>query len=129
SFLLPSLLSVLENNKNREYPQNIFEFGIVFKKDFKEKTKLCILLCDNKTNFTAIKQTLDYLFNSLNLKYSLKSQELDAFIPGRSGRIVVNNKEIGSMGEISPLVLTNFKLEMPVSALELDLEELYNMLR
>lgn len=125
-YLLPSLLNVLENNKNREYPQNIFESGVVFKKDLEEKTKLCIVLCDNKTNFTSIKQVLDYLFNALNLKYSLKSEDLGAFIPGRVGKIVVNNKEIGSIGEINPQVLTNFKLDVPVSALELDLEELFN---
>ena len=127
-YLSPSLLTVLENNKNREYPQNIFEMGIVFKKDLKEKTKLCILLCDNKVNFTSIKQVLDYLLRALDLKYELKEKDLDAFIPGRTGKILVKNKEIGSIGELSPLVLTNFNLEMPVSALELDLEELFNII-
>lgn len=129
SYLIPSLLNVIENNKNREYPQNIFEMGIVFKKDLKEKTKLSILLCDNKINFTSIKQMLDYLFMCLNLKYSVKEENLGAFISGRAGKIAVSNKEIGSIGEISPLTLENFNLEVPAAALELDLEELFNLIK
>ncbi|MBU0963177.1 MAG: phenylalanine--tRNA ligase subunit beta [Nanoarchaeota archaeon] len=129
AYLMPSLLNVLENNKNREYPQNIFEMGVVFKKDLEEKTKLSILLCNNNVNFTSIKQVLDYLFLCLDLKYFLKEKELSAFIPGRAGKIVVNNKEIGSIGEISPLTLTNFNLEIPVSAFELDLEELFKLIK
>ncbi|MBS3163453.1 phenylalanine--tRNA ligase subunit beta, partial [Candidatus Woesearchaeota archaeon] len=129
AYLLPSLLNVLENNKNREYPQNIFEMSEVFKKDLREKTKLCILLCGNKVNFTSIKQVLDYLFRCLDVKYSLKEAELSAFIPGRTGKIVIGNKEVGSIGEISPIVLNNFNMETPVSALELDMEELYGILK
>ncbi|MDD5132955.1 MAG: phenylalanine--tRNA ligase subunit beta [Candidatus Nanoarchaeia archaeon] len=129
SYLSPSLLSVLENNKNREYPQNIFEMGLVVKKDFEEKTKLCILLCDNKTNFTSIKQILDQLCAMLNVTYNLEETELNAFILGRAGKIIINKEKIGSIGEISPLVLTNFGLEIPVSALELDLNALIRMIK
>ncbi|MFA5176048.1 MAG: phenylalanine--tRNA ligase subunit beta [Candidatus Nanoarchaeia archaeon] len=129
SYLSPSLLSVLENNKNREYPQNIFEMGLVIKKDFEEKTKLCILLCDNKTNFTSIKQILDQLCAMLNVTYNLEEAELNAFISGRAGKIIINKEKIGSIGEISPLVLSNFGLEIPVSALELDLNVLYDIIK
>ena len=33
---------------------------------------------------------------------------------------------IGSFGEISPKVLRNFKLEEPVAAIEMNMEEIYN---
>lgn len=128
-YMLPSLLSVLQNNKNREYPQNIFEIGTVFKQDFSEKSKLCVTLCEGKANFSSIKQVLDYLFSLLNLEYNLEEADLGAFIPGRSGSIIVKNRKIGSVGEINPQTLSNFELEMPVSALELDMKELYGILK
>ena len=128
-YMLPSLLIVLQNNKNREYPQNIFEIGTVFKQDFSEKSKLCITLCGGKANFSAIKQVSDYLFSLLNLEYKTEEADLGAFISGRSGRILVKNRKIGSIGEISPQTLGNFELEMPVSAIELDMKELYKTLK
>jgi phenylalanyl-tRNA synthetase beta subunit len=37
---------------------------------------------------------------------------------------MVNDSAIGMVGEIAPKVLSNWKLEMPVAAFELDLEKL-----
>jgi len=130
-WLTPSLLEVLKNNKHNEYPQNIFEISTIFKTGTsethtQENERLCILLHDKNTNFTVIKQILDYLFSSLNLKYSINETEHPSFIPGRVARISHNNKEIAYIGEIHPSVLKNFGLELPVAALELNLTELFN---
>jgi phenylalanyl-tRNA synthetase beta chain len=130
TWLLPSLLEVLKNNKHNEYPQIIFEMSTIFKKGSsetgtEENERLCILLHNKTTTFTEIKQVLDYLFNSLNIKYTIKETEHPSFIPGRTARVSVNNKEIAYIGEIHPKVLKNFDLELPVAALELNLTELF----
>ncbi|MFH0936401.1 MAG: phenylalanine--tRNA ligase subunit beta [Candidatus Woesearchaeota archaeon] len=131
AWMIPSLLNVLRNNKHNEYPQRIFEIGTIFKKNQKKETnvqedcRLAILLCHKKADYTEIKQILDSLLNSLQLKYTIEETEHSSFIPGRVARISINKEKIAYIGEIHPLILSNFTLETPISALELNLTELY----
>ncbi len=135
SWMIPSLMDVLKNNKNREFPQKIFEMGICFKEN-KEKetgveefTRLAVLISHTKANFTEIKQMLDYLFKMLGLEYKTEDTEHTSFIKGRVGRVVVNDKKLAYIGEISPQVITNWELEMPVAALELNLTKLFELIK
>jgi len=135
SWMIPSLMDVLRANKNREFPQKIFEMGICFKEN-KEKetgveefTRLAVLISHTKANFTEIKQVLDYLFNLLGLEYKTEDTEHSSFIKGRVGRVIVNGKKLAYIGEISPEVITNWELEMPVAALELNLTELFELIK
>ena len=135
SWMIPSLMDVLKNNKNREFPQKIFEMGTCFKEN-KEKetgveefTRLAVLISHTKANFTEIKQVLDYLFNLLGLEYKTEDTEHSSFIKGRVGRVIVNDKKLAYIGEISPEVITNWELEMPVAALELNLSELFKFIK
>ena len=93
-----------------------------------ETEKLCISLCSDSANFTEIKQILDYLMRMLNIEYKIKETENPTFIEGRIGEIIINkdNKKqtIGILGEISPTVLKNNKIKMPVSSMEIDIEML-----
>ena len=124
SWLIPSLLEVLQNNKHHDLPQKIFEIGRIFKKD-KEVDRLAILICNSKTNFTEIKQVLDALFLNLGLEYEIKETNHNSFIEGRTGRIFFKGSEIAYIGEIHPAILNNWELENPVVALELNLSELF----
>lgn len=58
----------------------------------------------------------------LNVKYKLKRTGHDSFIEGRVAEILVNGKSIGIIGEVHPAVLKNWKVEMPVTAFEIELE-------
>jgi phenylalanyl-tRNA synthetase beta chain len=120
--IIPSLMKILNENKHNEYPQKIFEIGTVFEKE--ESENLGLLSCHTNANFTEIKQILDYLFNSLGLKYNLEEAEHDAFINGRAGRIIAKGKNIGMIGEINPQVLEKFNLDTPAAGFELNLKEL-----
>lgn len=127
--LLIPTLRILSENKDNEYPQNIFEIGKVFEKNeklessIKEKTNLIIALTPG--NFTEAKQHLDYLIRILNLSYSLKESLHDNLIEGRTGSIFINNKEIGYIGEVHPYTLRNWNLKMPLAVIELDLDEIF----
>lgn len=131
--LLPSALITLKLNKHHEYPQEFFEIGDVFRKDEKKETKvcenskLCVCLCGTGITFTSIKQILDGLLLSLDMKYDLKVKEDSSFILGRCGSVIVSDKEIGIIGEVAPLVLSNFEVFMPVSYFEIDLNSLFNI--
>lgn len=134
SWMIPCLLNVLKNNKHNEYPQNIFETGTIFRIDGKKETgveeaaRLGVLLCNNKADFTEIKQVLDLVFRMIGINYEIIEAEMPSFIPGRVGRVVVKGKKVAYIGEMSPVVLENFKLEMPVAALELNLSDLFEII-
>lgn len=130
--LTSSMLKVLKENVDSEYPQNLFEIGVCFEKDsetetgINEKTSLCISLTPG--NFTELKQILDYLSRMLNIKIELKEHKNDTFIEGRTGKIIINNKEAGIIGEVHPSVLRAYHIKMPSTLLELDLEEIFKTL-
>lgn len=134
-WMIPSLLTVLKHNRHNEYPQQIFEMGKVFMKDSKsemlvrEATRLCVMLCDGNTDFTKIKQAMDYIFRMLDVKYDVSDAEFEPFLAGRVGRVAVNGCKVAYIGEISPPVLANFEMEMPVAALELNLTDLFECLK
>jgi phenylalanyl-tRNA synthetase beta chain len=130
--LLVPLLRIISQNSDVPYPQKIFELGTIFEKDKEnksetgilEKERLSIALVDEKINFTEIKQVLDYLFRMLGKEYKLEETEASEFIIGRTGKIIVDKKQIGIIGEVAPRVLKNWNINMPVVALEMDLEGL-----
>ncbi len=134
AWVIPSLIQILAENKRYDYPQRLFEMGYIFKKSTKTETKteenirLSALITESKTDFTQIKQVLDVVFKALDIKYTIEETEHESFIPGRVARVSVNNKEIAYIGEISPKVIENFGLKFPVSAFELNLTELFNLL-
>lgn len=140
-WMLPSLMQALQQNKHYEYPQHLFEMGTVFQKATPtkhhqtgviEEQHLSVVLCGDKNDFTRIRQVLDYLCRLLNISYKTAAVEHTAYISGRAANIVVEFKhkkiDLGVFGEIKPLVLSNFTLEYPVAALELNLSKLYTLL-
>ena len=133
AWVIPSIMEVLGNNKHNEYPQNLFNIGIVFKKDksketnVKEDTRLAVALCGEDSDFTKIKQVFDYLLKQIDCSYETAETEHPSFISGRVARIAVNSRNVAYIGEISPAILENFDLLMPVAAFELNLSELYEI--
>ena len=120
--LLTNLMKILSENTNAQYPQKIFELGTVFQ-NLKEKEKLCITI-SGETDFTEIKQVLEYLMKSLDLNFKIEETTHASFIDGRTAKILVSEKEVGFLGEISPTVLKNWNLKMPSVALEIEIEGL-----
>jgi len=131
AWVIPSMVEVLSNNKHHEYPQKIFTIGTIFKKNNKfetnveENERLAVTIASEKTDYTGIRQVLDYLFRSLDLKCEIKEAEHSSFIGGRVARVNVKGKNVAYIGEISPQVLENWELETPVTAFELNLTELF----
>jgi len=60
----------------------------------------------------------------LDLKYEIRETEHTSYIDGRAGEIIINNKPIGIIGEIKPIILKNNKIKMPVASLEINLDDL-----
>jgi phenylalanyl-tRNA synthetase beta chain len=53
----------------------------------------------------------------------VKAARNPSFLEGRVAAIHVKRRKVGVLGEVHPEVITNFELENPVGAFEIDLEE------
>ncbi|NCN52034.1 phenylalanine--tRNA ligase subunit beta [archaeon] len=127
--LVHYLLKNFSENSDSEYPQKLFEMGKVFQikksKELKEEERLSSGFTPG--NFTDLVQTLDYLFSNLNLKYEIKEEVKSSlpFVEGRSGEIFLEGEKIGLIGEVHPKILKNWKIKMPVSLFEINLEKIF----
>jgi len=134
SWILPSLMQILKENKHYEYPQNIFTIGTAFKENndyetnVEEFTRLAVALCGLDSDYTKSRQVIDALFANIGISVDFKEEDHPSFIKGRCARVYYKNKPVAYIGEIHPKVLTNWDLDMPVSAFELNLSDLFDIL-
>ncbi len=123
------LLKIVSENSDSEYPQKTFEVGRIFYENNKEIFEEEHLGCSvTPGNYTDVKQILDYLFYNLGLNFEVKEQEMPEsfFIDGRSADIIFEGEKIGFIGEVHPKILKNWKIKMPVSLFEINLEKIFN---
>ena len=124
TWILPQLLKSLYLSKKEPYPHRLFEIGHVFEGyDTKGKIHLAAVISHSKVGYSEIKSVLDNLLYSMRINYKVEKANHPSFIEGRVGKISIDNVEAGLIGEIHPAVLTNFGLELPVAAFELDLSK------
>ncbi len=128
SWILPCLLQTLRQNKQYDYPQQFFEAALA-----EECVRLGIVLSHQKASFTEARQALDYIMRMLEVEYTVVEDSLGCFLPGRVGRVIVKDGDlplkVAYIGELHPSVLTAFGLEMPTAAVELNLTELWKIVR
>ena len=131
TWILPILLEVLSKNKHVEYPQKLFEQGLVTSRKGEttiDYERVAVVSAHDGVDFTETKQALDYLMRMLGITYEIEEVDHDSFIPGRVGRVIVNGKKVAFIGEIAPKVLENWKIEVPVAGFELNLSDLFEAL-
>lgn len=121
--LLPQLLDVLSKNKHSDYPQKIFEEGIIAQVSqgkVAESHSIALVSAHSAANFTEMKQYLSAILTPLGAAFTIQPTEHPFFIKGRVGSVAVNKTKIGMIGEISPAALANWGIEMPAAAIELN---------
>jgi phenylalanyl-tRNA synthetase beta chain len=135
-WILPSLLEDCRTNKHRRFPQRIFEVSDCVIPDKSSDTsasnvrKLAGLITHSQASLSEIISILNAVRDNLGLKFETKPFAHDSFIPGRCGAIFLSGsrEQIGIFGEISPKVLLNLELNNPVSAFELDVQKIAELL-
>jgi phenylalanyl-tRNA synthetase beta chain len=126
-WLLPDLMEFLSKNTKEPYPQKIFEIGDVVLPEKNEETlsknvrKVALAIASSGSFFAEVKRIALEIAKKLNIEISFEDYNHPSFINGRCGKIIHNKKEIGFFGEINPEVLENFKVYIPVAALEMEL--------
>jgi len=128
--LIPNLLKNVEKNQ-RNFPEiKMFELGKIFKEGFKEKRALSGVVTGEA--FYQAKGIVDLLLNKLGISQvwydcyqpTPEESKLSIWHLKRCGEIKVNHKEIGFLGEISPKILEELKIDTKVTAFDIDFEKL-----
>ena len=129
--LLPSLMKNLSDSKHHVFPQRMFEVSDVIKLNIDSETgterriHAAAVLSHSAANFTEIKSILDSLLRNLGFKnFATKETEHPSFLAGRVATVLLEDMEVGVVGEVHPEVLNNFELENPTGAFEIDLQKI-----
>ena len=130
TWVMPSLLMVLERNTHRSYPQNLAEIGFAAEVDERENTgvaegrRVGAVLASHEAGYKDAKARLQTLTRNFDVDLETPPTDHPTFISGRTAAVVIDGEEVGVIGEVHPKVLVEHDLEVPVSAFEFDLEAL-----
>lgn len=135
--LLPGLLKTIQCNKKMPLPLKLFEIADVVVKDSdkdvgtRNQRNLCAVYYNKKPGFEIIHGILDRIMQLLDVPildeqspngYCIKAYDNPTFFPGRCAEIIVDGRSIGSLGVLHPQAITNFDLNLPCSAVEINIE-------
>jgi len=123
--LSAQLLDFLSKNKDKEYPQKIFEVGTCLELDSKEEHGIkqsynvsCAITHSN-VNFTEIKSVLVSLCQYLGKECIVKKKQF-CFLSENSAEVIIDGKK-GFVGEVKKEVIEAFGLRKPVCVFEFEL--------
>ena len=125
--LIPSLLQSLSRNVHEEYPQRLFELGKIFHKDVYvlEDWNVGVVIAHADADYTEIRAAMQALVKScFGKNVATKASSCPMFIEGRCAEIVIDGKTVGTIGEVTPQAIENFKLRVPVTAFEICLSSI-----
>ncbi len=124
--LSPQLLDFLSKNKDKEFPQRIFEIGTCLSINQKAENgvnqsyNLCVAITHSNVNYTEIKSFFDSLCKYLGIKAEVKKKSF-SFLGENSAEIVIGEKK-GYIGEVKQEVIDAFALRKPVCLFEIELQ-------
>ena len=81
------------------------------------------MVVDTRVNITEMLTEMGFILRNLGLgsRIEFAAEKTPEFIDGRAGKILINGEPVGVFGEVSPEVLDNFGIGMPVVAFEMEL--------
>jgi len=135
--LLPGLLKTVQANRKMPLPLKLFEISDVVLKDLgtevgaRNERHLAAVFYNKSPGFEIIHGLLDRVMQLLEVPlsadksssgYYLRSSEDESYFPGRAAEIVAYGQVIGRLGVLHPDVVTSFELNLPCSALEINIE-------
>jgi len=129
--IIPSMMITLSKNIHEKYPQKLFEIGKIFhikNSNIVEEWYLGIVIAHNNTDYSEIKSVLESLIKyCFNKEVKTPHFDWDYYLEGHSAKILLNELEIGNIGEIHPLVLEKFKLRTLVTSFQINLNRLMEL--
>ncbi len=128
--LLPRLLEITANNLRYQEKVKIFELSkVYYKKDdtVQEPRSVAGVICYDKADFYEAKGVISELFSKLclNIEFQFIEEELLNYIhPGRNAAILNNNRYIGFISELHPIIKKNFDINKNIVVFEIDFDSI-----
>ncbi|MFW6436957.1 MAG: phenylalanine--tRNA ligase subunit beta [Halococcoides sp.] len=130
TWLLPSIVQVLENNTHRRYPQDLAEVGFVAHRDDEQTTRVAEsyhvagALARHDASYEDAKARLQALVADFGADLATPAIAHPSFLDGRVAAVEIDGERVGVIGELHPELLVEHDLEVPVAAFEFDLAAL-----
>ncbi len=130
TWALPSLVSVLENNTHRSYPQDLAEIGFAAHVDgstetgVAERRTVAAVLARHDASYEDAKARLAALCEEFHVDLETPATEHPSFIDGRAASVVIDGETAGVIGELHPAVIVGHDVEVPVAGFEFELNAL-----
>lgn len=127
---LGGMLNVLSLNYNRRNMNvNIFEIGKIYEKDENnlpvEKQLLTIAAYNkNVLDFFYVKGIVQKILGVFDIQAKYKASTHPSMHPGRFANIYINDKSIGYIGQVHPIVTENYEIKENVYIATINLEEI-----
>ena len=128
--LVPSLVNVAVKNLNKNnYDGRFFEYASVYlakelplKELPEERKKICLVCYGLLESFYTLKGVVEKLLSSLKCKSEpvFEKTNIAYMHPGRTAEISLGGKNIGFMGEISPVFAEKLGIDKRIYVAELD---------
>ncbi len=128
---IPFLLRAESVSAHAAYPHHVFELGKVARFDPEENhgvrtvDSLAFMSADADADFTRVAWQVSVLFYYLSREYEVVDARDERFIPGRAAEVRIDGRPVGVFGEVHPQVLENFRITVPVTACEIDLNRVH----
>jgi phenylalanyl-tRNA synthetase beta chain len=125
--LAVSLITFLKENQHKEKPVKVFEMGRIawrHNNDIIEEESLALGIMDSSVSYEDIQAPVYSLLKTLNISFKLKPGGKPFLINGRSALILVNEVEVGWMGEVHPEVLERLGISYPIVLAEIKISSL-----
>lgn len=145
--LLPGILKTVAHNRQVALPLRLFEVQDVVLKDAhvevgaRNERRVCAVSYSRSSGFEVIHGLLDRIMQLLQVpwlewdrhrtapltpaettRYRLRAAQDPTYLEGRCAEVLLGERRVGLLGVLHPDVVTGFSLNLPCSALELNLE-------
>lgn len=133
--LLLSHVDVLAHNTRHAYPQRFGEVAPVVVRDPSAESggstryHAGLVVASESAGFAEAAALVDYLLRRFDIGSVREPAELPATIPGRSARCRVAGETVAELGELSPGLLSDLGVPVPVAWAEVDLTALWPFAR
>ena len=133
---VPSMLDILSRN-NAYHNKNVklYEIAKIYLPTegqvLPEEPKMLVLgTYGQGASFFSVKGELEAIFKGLNVKKASYTAVNDnpTYHPGRCAKVTVDGVDVGYIGQIHPIVASNYGMDMDVYAVEVSLTKLYDLL-
>ncbi|MGC8610872.1 MAG: phenylalanine--tRNA ligase subunit beta [Athalassotoga sp.] len=138
SSLIFNLIDSLSYNiKHQENDVKFFEIGKTFEEKEEERIAFATTGAVSPFDYTdkrsqdllIFKGEIESIFKNIHIDFEFSNENMAGFENGRCGRISLNGKKVGIIGQINRKVNEFFDVDTPIYVAELKIEEIFKNLR